>query len=68
MYCTIVEKQMLPVSGPCLILVLGWFMSHSRRADAKTSVKNYQGVTTSAENAIRKNYPKRAFLSSVPMD
>jgi hypothetical protein len=51
-------KSKLFINRSCLILVLatvlGMVLGRPRRADDKNIVKNYQGPTTSGENAIRK--------------
>jgi hypothetical protein len=47
-------KSNVFISGPCPILVLTMVLSRPLRADAKNGVKNYQGLTTSRENAIQK--------------
>ena len=47
----------------CPSLVLTTVPGRARQADAKHSVKNYQGPTTSRENAIQKylNFPHTFF-------
>jgi hypothetical protein len=47
-------KSKLFIGGSCPILVLTTVLGRPRHADAKNDVKNYQGPTTSRENAIRK--------------
>ena len=42
------------ISRPCPILVLTTVLGRRYRADVQNSVKNYQGPTTSRENAIQK--------------
>ena len=44
------------IGRPYSILVLTMVLARPRRADAKNGVNNYQGPTTSRENAIRKYY------------
>jgi hypothetical protein len=48
-----VHKSNLLISRSCPILVLTTVMVSPRHADVKNGVKNYQGPTTSRENAIR---------------
>jgi hypothetical protein len=54
------RKIELFIGRSCPILVLTTVMGCPRHNDAKNGVKNYQGLTTSPENAIRKylNSPK----------
>jgi hypothetical protein len=45
-------KRKLFISRSCPILVLIYVLGRPRRADVKHELKNYQGPTTSLENAI----------------
>jgi hypothetical protein len=56
-------ESKLIISRSCPFLVLTTVLRRPRHADCKNSVKNYQGPTTSWENAIRKylNFPHTFF-------
>ena len=57
MQCTVpLRKSKLFISESCPILVLTTILGNPRRANghAKNDPTNYQGTTTSRENAIRK--------------
>ena len=47
-------NRKLFINKSCPMLVLTTVLGRPRRTDVKTDVKNYQGPTTSRENAIRK--------------
>jgi hypothetical protein len=67
MYCTIVKENVfINRSGP--ILVLTMVLGRRRRADVKNGVENYQGPTTSLENAILKhlNFIIRKSINRTP--
>jgi hypothetical protein len=57
-------KRKLFISRSCPILVLTTVLGLPRRADVKNGVNNYQGPTTSRENAIQKYliFPQNVFL------
>jgi hypothetical protein len=50
-------KRKLFITRSCPIVVLTTVLGRPRRADVKNGVKNYQGPTTSLENAIPKIFP-----------
>ena len=58
LYCTIVEKLTIE---SCPILVLITVLGRPRHTDSKNDVKNYQGPTTSGENAIQKYFQHTFF-------
>jgi hypothetical protein len=57
--CVCLHQIVIIVSCPILVLTTN-VLERLRRTDAKNSVKNYQGYTTSRENAIQKypNFPE----------